>query len=151
MRVKDIMSTPAQTCHADTDLGTVAGMMWEHDSGFIPVISSAGTVLGLVTDRDICIAAATRRLPPGHISAAQAMSETVHACFPDDAVGVALASMRQFKVRRLPVVDSSGVIKGVISLNDIARAAGARRDVPAKDVIATLADICEPRALVTTP
>ena len=69
------------------------------------------------------------------------MSETVHACFPDDAVDFALASMRQFKVRRLPVVDSSGVIKGVISLNDIVRAAGARRDVPVNEMIATLADI----------
>jgi CBS domain-containing protein len=151
MRVKDIMSSPAQTCHSDSDLGTVAAMMWEHDSGFIPVVGSAGTVLGLVTDRDICIAAATRRLPPGHISAAEVMSDTVHACFPDDAIGVALASMRQFKVRRLPVVDSSGIIKGVISLNDIVRAAGTRRDVPVKEVIATLADVCEPRTLVTTP
>jgi CBS domain-containing protein len=148
MRVKDVMSTPAQTCYADTDLGTVAGMMREHDSGFIPVVSAARRVVGLVTDRDICMVAASRRLAPVHLSAAQAMSGTVHACFPDDAVDAALASMRQFKVRRLPVVDSSGVIKGVISLSDIACAAGTHRDVPVNDVIATLADICEPRRLV---
>jgi CBS domain-containing protein len=144
MRVKDVMTTPAQTCYVDTDLGTVAGMMREHNSGFIPVVSGARRVVGLVTDRDICIVAANRRLAPVHISAAQAMSETVHACFPDDAVSIALAAMRQFKVRRLPVVDLSGGIKGVISLNDILRAAGTRRDVPADEVLATLADICEP-------
>ena len=151
MRVTDVMSTPAQTCHVDTDLGTVGGMMREHDLGFIPVVSAARKVVGLVTDRDICMVAASRRLAPVHLSAAQAMSETVHACFPDDAVDFALASMRQFKVRRLPVVDSSGVISGVISLNDIARAAGTRPDVPVNEVISTLADICEPRRLVTTP
>ena len=144
MRVNDVMTTPARTCYVDTDLGTVAGMMREHDSGFIPVVSAARRVVGLVTDRDICIVAASRRLAPVHISAAQAMSKTVHACFPDDAVGAALASMRQFKVKRLPVVDSSGVIKGVISLNDILRAAVTRRDVPVNEVLATLSDICEP-------
>ena len=144
MRVTDVMSTPAQTCHVDTDLGTVGGMMREHDLGFIPVVSAARKVVGLVTDRDICMVAASRRLAPVHLSAAQAMSETVHACFPDDAVDFALASMRQFKVRRLPVVDSSGVISGVISLNDIARAAGTRPDVPVNEVISTLADICDP-------
>jgi CBS domain-containing protein len=150
MRVKDIMSTPAQTCRPDTDLGTVARMMWEHDYGCIPVIGSAETVLGLVTDRDICIATATRRLPPCHIRAAQAMSNTVHSCVPDDGIDVALSSMKQFKVRRLPVVDSSGAIKGVISMNDIVRAAGTRPDVPVKDVIGALAEICEPRRVAVT-
>ena len=135
----------------DTDLGTVGGMMREHDLGFIPVVSAARKVVGLVTDRDICMVAASRRRAPVHLSAAQAMSETVHACFPDDAVDFVLASMRQFKVRRLPVVDSSGVISGVISLNDIVRAAGTRPDVSVNEVISTLADICEPRRLVTTP
>ena len=55
MRVKDLMSTPAQTCYVDTDLGTVGGMMQEHDLGFIPVVSAARKVVGLVTDRDICM------------------------------------------------------------------------------------------------
>ncbi len=124
--------------------------MWEHDSGCIPVVGSAGTVLGMVTDRDICIATATRRLPPCHIRTAQAMSDTVHVCSPDDGIGVALASMKQFKVRRLPVVDSSGAIKGVISMNDIVRAAGSRREVPVEDVIGALAEICEPRHVAVT-
>jgi len=150
MRVKDIMKTPAHTCYPDTDLGTVAAQMWEHDCGFIPVVGASGTLIGLVTDRDICIAAATRRLAPGHISAAQAMSDAVHACFPDDEVGVALAAMKQFKVRRLPVIDSTGAVRGVISLGDMVRAAGTRRDLPAKDVIAAMADICEPRTLVVS-
>ena len=121
-------------------------MMWEHDCGFIPVVGASGTVLGLVTDRDICIAAATRRLAPGHISAAQAMSDTVHACFPDDSIGLALTSMKQFKVRRLPVIDSTGVIQGC-GLDERHRARRRHgRGLPAKDVMATLAGICEPEA-----
>jgi len=148
MRVKDIMSTPVYTCQPDTDLGTVTRMMFEHDSGCIPVVGAAGTVLGLVTDRDICKAAATRRLPPCHISAAQAMSAAVHACSPDDGIDAALASMKRSKVRRLPVVDSAGSIKGIISVSDIVRRAITGRDVPLTDIIEALAEICQPRQLV---
>jgi CBS domain-containing protein len=151
MRVKDIMSMPAHTCQPDTDLGTVTRMMWERDSGFIPVVGTEGTLLGVVTDRDICKAAAIRRLPTCHITAAQAMTDTLHVCSPDDGIGVALASMTRYKVRRLPVVDSSGSIKGIILMNDIVRAADTRADVPVKDVHAALAKICEPRQLVTMP
>jgi CBS domain-containing protein len=148
MKVKDIMSAPVQTCRPDTDLATVAGLMWDHDCGVIPVIGSSGAVLGLITDRDICIASATRRLPPERISAAQAMSESVHACFPDDSTAAVLASMKQFKVRRLPVVDGNGDLKGIVSMNDLVRAANAHQGIPAKDVVATLSAICEPRTVV---
>jgi len=151
MRVKDIMSTPVYTCQPDTDLGTVTRMMFEHGSGCIPVVGAAGTVLGLLTALDICKAAATRRLPPCHISAAQAMSATVRACSPDDAIDVALASMKRFKVRRLPVVDSAGSNTGMISINDILRAAGTSGDVPVMDVIGVLADISERRQQVAMP
>ena len=147
MKVREIMTINVHACQPDTDLGTAAGMMWDHDCGFIPVVGASGTVLGLLTDRDICIAAATRRLPPDRVSAAQAMSDSVHACFPDDSVSIALATMKQFKVRRLPVIDANGILNGVVSINDIARAADVRRGVPAKDVVSTLAGICEPRSL----
>jgi CBS domain-containing protein len=151
MRVKDIMSAPADTCRPETDLGSVTRMMLAHDLGFIPVVGAAGTLLGLVTDLDICKATVTRRLPPCHISAAQAMTDNAHVCSPDDGIGVALASMSRYKVRGLPVVDSLGSIKGIISMNDIVRTSGTHGDVPVEDVIAALAEICAPRQMVTMP
>ena len=148
MRVKDIMSTPAHTCQPDTDLGTVAGMMWEHDSGFIPVVGSAGTVLGLVTDRDICIASATRRVLPEYMSAHQAMTHPVHACVPDDDVTEALRAMKQYKVRRMPVIDSNCTVKGVISMNDIVLASEQGLGPDPKEIVSTLAAICAPRSVI---
>lgn len=147
MKVRELMSTNVHACQPDTDLGTVAGMMWDHDCGFIPVVNAAGDVLGVITDRDICIAAATRRLPPERISAAQTMSGHVRACLADDPISTALKTMKQFKVRRLPVIDSDGTLRGIISMNDIARAAEVNKAVPAKDVLSALAGICEPRSL----
>ena len=147
MKVRDIMTTAVYSCQPDTDLGAVAGLMWDHDCGFVPVVDAAGAVVGLVTDRDICIAAATRRLAPERISASQAMSHAVRACLPDDSVSEALAMMKHFKVRRLPVIDPHGILQGVVSMNDIARTTASRPGIPAKEVIATLAEICEHRTI----
>ena len=77
MKVRDIMTAAVYTCQPDTDLGTVAGIMWDHDCGFVPVVDASGAAVGLITDRDICMAAATRRLAPDRIAASQAMSQSV--------------------------------------------------------------------------
>lgn len=127
MKVRDIMTPVVHTCQPDTDLGTVAGIMWDHDCGFVPVVDASEAVVGLITDRDICIAAATRRLAPEGIAASQAMSQSVRGCLPDDSVPEALAMMKHFRLRRLPVIDPHGLLRGVISMNDIARAANPRK------------------------
>jgi CBS domain-containing protein len=95
MKARDLMSTPAQTCRPDTDLATVAKLMWDHDCGFVSVVDVSGTVTGVVTDRDICVATEIRRLLPEHIWAAQASTAPIHACAPDDSVGDVLATMKQ--------------------------------------------------------
>jgi CBS domain-containing protein len=147
MKVRDTMTTNVYTCQRDTDLGTVAGIMWNHDCGFVPVVDASGSVIGLITDRDICMAAATRGLAPAHIAASQAMSQSVRACLPDDSVSEALDMMKHFKVRRLPVIDPHGLLHGVISMNDIIRAIDVKKGLAPKDVVSTLAEICEHRTL----
>jgi CBS domain-containing protein len=67
MKARDVMSQPPYTCGPNTDLATVAKIMWDHDCGFVPVVDASGSVTGAVTDRDICIATSTRRLLPEHI------------------------------------------------------------------------------------
>jgi predicted transcriptional regulator len=99
-----------------------------------------------ITDRDICNAAATRGLPPSHIAASDAMSQPVHACMAGDDVSEALSVMKQFRVRRLPVIEKSGVLKGVVSMNDLVAAAGRAKGPAAKDVLATLSAICAHRS-----
>lgn len=142
--VRQLMSAPIAICRPESDLAAAAKMMWDHDCGFLPVVNSAGAVAGVVTDRDICMATATRRLLPEQISATQAMSSHVRACLPDDTVTEALATMKTFQVRRLPVIDADGRLQGVISVNDIVLAA---KGVAATDIVSALAAICAHRQL----
>lgn len=147
MKVREIMSAPVYTCQPETDLGTVAGLMWDHDCGVVPVVDPTGAVVGVVTDRDICIAAATRRLPPERISASQAMSTSTRACLPDDEISEALATMKRFQIRRLPVIDDHGMLHGLLSMNDVTRASEQRQGPPAKEIVSALAKICEHRTI----
>jgi CBS domain-containing protein len=145
MKARDIMSEPAYTCGPSTDLATVSKIMWDHDCGFVPVVDASGAVTGVVTDRDICIATSTRRLLPEHISAAQAMTTPVHVCLSDHSISDVLATMRRFQIRRVPVIDASGRLQGVISLNDIVLSSSDTREPQASDVVSTMAAICARR------
>jgi CBS domain-containing protein len=145
MRVRDVMSSDVETCRPETDGATVAKLMWDRDCGFIPVTDRSGALRGVVTDRDICIASATRGLLPGYMSASQLMTYPVHACRPDDDVTDALAAMKRFKVGRLPVIGETGTLTGVLSLNDIVLAAERSDGPDAKEIVSTLAAICQPR------
>jgi CBS domain-containing protein len=147
MKVRDLMSAPPHTCQPHSDLSAVTQVMWDRDCGFVPVVDAAGHVVGVITDRDVCVATATRRKLPEHISAAQAMATSVHACLPDDSIEDVLALMKQFQVRRVPVIDSAGQLLGVLSMNDIVRAAGRKGGPTAGDIVAAMGAICAPRAL----
>lgn len=149
MTARELMSTPARTCQPNTDLAAVTQLMWHHDCGFVPVVDAQGHLAGVITDRDICIASATRRLLPERISAAQAMSSAVHACLPDDDIERVLEGMKTHQVRRIPVVDTNGHLQGVVSLNDVVRAVGKKGAPTATAVVATLAGICAPHAMAT--
>ncbi len=149
MTARELMSSPVHACQPDTDLATVTHLMWTHDCGFVPVVDASGHVVGVITDRDVCIAAGTRRQLTEHMATWQAMSKTVRACLPDDSTDDVLAAMKQFRVRRLPVIDAAGHLQGVVSLNDLVRAVGRKAGPTATAIVATMADICAPR-LVTT-
>jgi CBS domain-containing protein len=125
--------------------------MWDHDIGCVPVIDDQGHVAGMITDRDICMAAYTRGSTLASIPVTAAMSTHVYSCGPDDAVADVERTMAQRQIRRMPVIDTSGHPRAVISLNDIARASSGKNGVPATEVAATLAAVCAPRAPVVAP
>lgn len=146
MRIKQVMTTNIATCQPDTNLAVVAKLMWDRDCGFMPVVGAAGTVVGVITDRDICIASATRRLLPEQITADQAMGrQPIHTGQPEDTTEKALATMKQFQVRRLPVVAADGTLKGIVSMNDIVMASQQKEGPAAADIVSTLAAICAHR------
>lgn len=145
MTARELMSAPPQTCQPTTDVAAVAHLMWSHDCGFVPVVDAGGHLAGVITDRDICIASATRRLLPERIAAAQAMSASVHACLPDDDLASVLATMKQHQIRRVPVVDQAGRLQGIVSMNDLVRVVGKKGAPTAAAVVEVLAGVCAPR------
>jgi CBS domain-containing protein len=154
MRIEQIMSQPAITCRQDETLGTAAGLMWDHDCGVVPVVDDGGAVVGMLTDRDISMAAYTQGKPLHAIPVSAAMAKRVFSCHPDETVEAAERLMAEKQVRRVPVVDADGRPVGLLSLNDLARhGASARGDAAQREVAETLASICQPRshAIQTVP
>jgi CBS domain-containing protein len=141
MTVKDIMSKAVATCAPETDLASVIETMRERDCGFLPVVDSHGVVVGVVTDRDVCLAGGTDHRPLARMSVKETMSRPVFSCFPDENVKVVLATMAKHRVRRLPVLNKSGRLQGVLSIDDIVQAPPRRGAPTAEEIVAALKGI----------
>ena len=120
MKVKDVMTTDVKHCGLETNLAAAAKIMWEGDCGAVPVTDANGRVVGVITDRDICIAAATRPRTEGEIPVQDVISRKLYTCGPGDDVRTALETMKSRKIRRLPVVEQGGRLAGIVSIHDIA-------------------------------
>jgi CBS domain-containing protein len=144
MILQEVLTADVKACRPDTDLAAAAKMMWDGDCGVVPVVNEERRIVGMITDRDICIAAATRATAPSNIPASQVMSTEVHTCRPDDDVRAALKTMKEHRVRRLPVVDQQQRLVGIVSLNDLAARAECRKgaDVPGEEFLETVKAIC---------
>lgn len=119
MKVKDVMvGTPAY-CGSDTNLGAAVEILWNRNCGILPIVNAHEKVVGVVTDRDLCIALGTRNRLPGEIAVGQVASGQVFACKPDDDIRAALTTMAQAKVRRLPVLNADGKLLGILSMDDV--------------------------------
>ena len=146
MQVKEVMSHPVVTCPADSMLDQAARLMWEFDCGVVPVVGDDGRLAGVVTDRDICMAAYTQGRPLSTIPVSTAMANQVVAGHGDDSVESVEASMRRNQVRRIPILDGEDRVMGLVSMNDLARlAARARRPGVDRELVKTMAAVCQPR------
>lgn len=147
MKIQDLMISEVETCMATTDLAAVSMTMWRQDCGIVPIIDDARRVVGVVTDRDICMALATRHRRAEELTAGEVMTDRLILVRPEDDVRAALEAMRTQRLRRLPVVDSEQRLRGVVSINDLvlhARPSGGRGTpgLSANDVLAALQGIC---------
>lgn len=146
MQIRDIMSSPAVTCRADDLLDVAAQLMWDHDCGAIPVTDETGKIIGMITDRDICMATYTRGHALKNIRVTDAMAKQVFACRADDSIDAAERMMSAKQIRRIPVVDRDNRAVGFLSLSDLARSADSRKKEPAdREIVKTLSAICQPR------
>ena len=152
MKVNEIMTGKAMVCTPEASLAAAAMLMWEGDCGVLPVVADGEQVVGMITDRDICMAAAMRPRPASEIPVGEIMSRQVYSCSPEADVRDALKLMKEERVHRLPVVDADGTLRGLISLNDIvleAKEAKGRKTAALTyaDVVDTYKAICTHRAL----
>jgi CBS domain-containing protein len=147
MKVKDLQTSDVRTCSPDTNLAAAAQIMWECDCGVVPVVDDDHMLLGMITDRDICIATTTRSAAPADIQVRSVMTTgTVHFCRPDDNVRDVLATMGTHRVRRLPVLDKTNRVVGILSLSDLVRRAEHRSgaEVPGAEFLEALQSISSP-------
>lgn len=93
--------------------------MWKGNCGFLPITGADNQVCGVITDRDICIALGTRNKLAGEVTAGEVTAGKLYACSPEDEIHVALLTMQEGRVRRLPVIDSDGKAVGVLSMDDV--------------------------------
>jgi CBS domain-containing protein len=140
MKVKEVMTPNAKAIWLTESLSDAAEMMWENDCGVLPIIKDGRTVIGMITDRDICMAVAMRDRNPSGVSVEEVMTGQVYSVNPEDDVDQALQAMKEHKVRRLPVVNDNGELEGILSMNDVVLAAGEGIDY--SDVVKTYQAIC---------
>jgi len=148
MKAEDIMTRNVMACRPEASLAQVAALMWDYDCGAMPVVDDSNRVTGMITDRDIAIAAATKGRRATDISVGEVMSGNVYACARDEDVKSALKTMRREKVRRLPVIGPDGKLAGILSFNDVVLRAeeGKGRQTPEisyDDVMSTFKAVCE--------
>jgi CBS domain-containing protein len=153
MKVRDLMTTGVASVKGDETLSDAARLMWDCDCGSVPVMDGS-VVVGMLTDRDICMAAWSKNQPPNAIRVAEAMSRELYHCAADDSISFAEDLMQARQVRRLPVLDAEQRLVGILSLADIVRQSrppalrgngNGRVELSPNDVAVTLATICEPR------
>ncbi len=100
----------------------------------------------MITDRDICIATAMKDRNPSSISVEEVMTGAVFSAKPDEDVEHALETMREHKIRRLPVLNKKGELEGILSMNDIVMHAktrnGKKPPIDYSDVVKTYQAIC---------
>jgi CBS domain-containing protein len=150
LRCRDIMTRDLAVATRDTTLREVASMMKEEDTGVIPVIDYAsdgngrttgddrrlkttnyshGKLVGLITDRDIVVRAVADGKDCNTTRVEELMSTDIHTARPHDRVVDVIKKMGDKQVRRIPVVSENGILRGIISMGDIAVETEADREL----------------------
>ena len=156
MEVERTMTREVVTCCPEDSLERAARALLQRDCGGLPVVDGKGHVVGMVTDRDICMTALTRGRSLRELCVRDAMSRDVVSAAPGESLALAAELMGQFQVRRLQVLDTDHRPVGLLSLSDLARRADSGEllsagDVGMDDVTAALAAIARPAPPAALP
>src|SRR6185369_9373583 len=115
----EIMTPNPKAIWLTESLVDAAELMWKNDCGVLPIIRDGRKVIGMITDRDICMAVTMRDMNPSGVSVEEVMTGQVYSVNPEDDLDQALETMQEHKIRRLPVVNAEGELEGILSMNDV--------------------------------
>lgn len=140
MQVQQIMTQLVHSIGPSDTIFEAARSMADFDVGVLPVVD-AGTLVGIVTDRDIAVRSTAGGVSPS-MPVRRIMTANVTTCSPEDSLEDALGTMANEQVRRLPVCDDRDHLVGIVGLAD-----AANRDPDEAEVGSTLAEICRQTGL----
>jgi len=150
MKVSDAMVTNVQTCGPNTSLDAAAMMMWDNDCGSIVVTDDNNLPIGIITDRDITMSSALNHKALWELTTRETLNNRpLFTCHDTDDIKMALNTMKQHKVRRLPVLDRSEQhITGFLSIDDVVSCARKSKnshpaDLSYEEAITTLKAVCK--------
>ena len=127
LRCSEIMTRNVKTAAAGSSLGDVAAIMRDGDMGAVPVVDG-GKLVGIVTDRDIVVRGVAEGAGP-ETPVSNVMTRDLFSVRPDNFVFEAIRLMGDKQVRRLPVIDSNGELKGIIAMADVALETEDEREI----------------------
>ena len=144
MHVKKIMNKAVIWCAGYETAHAAATLMKEHGVGTLPVLDDPDSrkVIGIVTDRDLCVKVVAAGLDPRFAEVRECMNRDVMTCHASAEAEMALEYMMRGRVRRLPVVNRVGALIGIVSIDDLART----RAAPAEMICKTLSVLATPVA-----
>ena len=127
MQVRDIMSSPAVTAAPDMSIHDAIGRMLEQEVGSVVVVDAG--VVGMLTRSDVLRVAYHQKAPLTALSVREGMSTDVKSISPGRTVQTALDTMKQYDIKKLPVLDGIDLV-GIVTMHDI----GAHRPREARAV-----------------
>lgn len=142
-KCRDVMTKDPVCCLATDSAAHAGWLMREHDIGSLPVVENDENkkITGLITDRDLVLNVVAEGLDPSITAVERGMSTPAITCSPDDSYDEALQLMEKHRIKRVPVVDHSGRVVGVISQSDVALRIRDRRKTA--EVVES---VCQPDA-----
>lgn len=126
--VRHVMTEAPKTLNPQRTVADAAGLMTQYDVGVIPLADDRGTIVGLVTDRDLVVRVLAKQRDPREVTLGEVATRNVITVSPDTNVAEARDLMAEHRVRRLPVVKDEELV-GILALGDIAVADASKRAV----------------------
>ena len=147
MKVKDAMKTDVGACSTEDSLMKAADVMRLRDCGVVPIIDDEKNVVGMLTDRDVCLAIVARNRKASDVKTKDLLMNKAITCFADDDLESALRKMRKHQIKRLAVVDADNKLVGMLTISDVLLSVRKDKSLK-KKIYTTIKAIAKPRPIV---